>query len=59
MTCDNCEDKFDCYEPCKQAIGWKPLEDKYYVRNYRPVGININYPLSIRMEKSRKGGYAK
>jgi hypothetical protein len=42
MICDNCNKKFDCIEPCKKAIAWEDLDQKYYLKKYEAKGLGMN-----------------
>ena len=53
MTCNNCEKVFDCVSPCKKAIAWQPLEDKFYQKNYRAQGIGYLDPFGHRAREAR------
>lgn len=59
-TCDNCPEKWACYEPCLEVIAWKELEakDRMKPNSYNPKGVAI-YTKSgaqYRKEKARLGG---
>lgn len=56
MVCDKCTKKWNCYEACKLAVGWVPLDRKYYNESYKPVGIAYYNPWSERSEAQRRKG---
>lgn len=40
--CDNCPERWDCYEPCLEVIAWKEIqgkENRIPDRKYIPKGI--------------------
>ena len=45
MICDKCKNKWDCYEPCEDAIGYQDLPQEYRIPEgeYVASGVHLEW----------------